>query len=249
MIHERGSPQTLRDPRGFAVKFYTREDNNFPVFFIRDAMRFPDMVHALKPNPKTHIQQNWRHHRRQLPRVEALHPDHMDPDHGERYDFDPLDETDTWPDRGGPAVLAARGPHGAQPQHGQLLHRERAARLLPRPGIIVPGISYSDTQRHRLHGSKLPAAPGQRAQKCAHHNNHYDGFINFMHRDEEVDYFPSRYDPAKNAPKVPDLPSDAHQRRREKMVIKKENNFKQPGRVEVPLHASMDPARCARLYN
>ncbi|KAK9081600.1 hypothetical protein Sjap_026634 [Stephania japonica] len=34
--------------------------NNFPVFFIRDGMKFPDMVHALKPNPKSHIQENWR---------------------------------------------------------------------------------------------------------------------------------------------------------------------------------------------
>ncbi len=50
VIHERGSPETLRDPRGFAVKFYTREGNfdlvgnNMPVFFIRDGMKFPDMV-------------------------------------------------------------------------------------------------------------------------------------------------------------------------------------------------------------
>jgi catalase len=34
--------------------------NNFPVFFVRDGMKFPDMVHALKPNPKSHIQENWR---------------------------------------------------------------------------------------------------------------------------------------------------------------------------------------------
>ena len=143
VIHERGSPETLRDPRGFAVKFYTREGNwdlvgnNFPVrspvwgmlgwlsaaslffrpvllacaytderndpqpdgslfcrrspsnsiscsseslsgqhrksqtfcltawallqvFFVRDGMKFPDMVHALKPNPKNHIQEGWR---------------------------------------------------------------------------------------------------------------------------------------------------------------------------------------------
>ena len=52
VIHERGSPETLRDPRGFAVKFYTREGNfdlvgnNMPVFFIRDGMKFPDMVHG-----------------------------------------------------------------------------------------------------------------------------------------------------------------------------------------------------------
>ena len=62
VIHERGSPETIRDPRGFAVKFYTREGNwdlvgnNMPVFFVRDGMKFPDMVHALKPNPVNHIQ-------------------------------------------------------------------------------------------------------------------------------------------------------------------------------------------------
>lgn len=66
VIHERGSPETIRDPRGFAVKFYTREGNydmvgnNMPVFFVRDGMKFPDMVHALKPNPKSHLQEWWR---------------------------------------------------------------------------------------------------------------------------------------------------------------------------------------------
>src|SRR5690606_38696842 len=51
------SPETLRDPRGFATKFYTEEGNwdlvgnNFPTFFIRDAIKFPDMVHAFKPDP------------------------------------------------------------------------------------------------------------------------------------------------------------------------------------------------------
>lgn len=66
VIHERGSPETLRDPRGFAVKFYTREGNwdlvgnNIPVFFIRDGFKFPDMVHCLKPNPVSHIQEGWR---------------------------------------------------------------------------------------------------------------------------------------------------------------------------------------------
>jgi catalase len=62
VIHPTGSPETLRDPRGFAVKFYTEEGNyditgiNLPVFFIRDAMKFPDMVHALKPSPLTNKQ-------------------------------------------------------------------------------------------------------------------------------------------------------------------------------------------------
>ncbi len=52
-----GSADTVRDVRGFAVKFYTSEGNwdlvgnSIPVFFIQDAMKFPDLVHALKPEP------------------------------------------------------------------------------------------------------------------------------------------------------------------------------------------------------
>lgn len=54
---ERGSKDTARDVRGFAVKFYTEDGNwdlvgnNIPVFFIQDAMKFPDLVHAVKPEP------------------------------------------------------------------------------------------------------------------------------------------------------------------------------------------------------
>ena len=53
----RGSADTVRDVRGFATKFYTQEGvfdlvaNNMPVFFMQDAMKFPDMVHAIKPEP------------------------------------------------------------------------------------------------------------------------------------------------------------------------------------------------------
>ncbi|AQX02234.1 catalase [Elizabethkingia anophelis] len=59
VVHQQGSPETYRDPRGFAVKFYTDQGNydlvgnNLPVFFIRDAIKFPDMVHAFKPSPVT----------------------------------------------------------------------------------------------------------------------------------------------------------------------------------------------------
>ncbi|MRW89999.1 catalase [Duganella sp. FT80W] len=54
---ERGSADTVRDVRGFATKFYTDEGNwdlvgnNIPVFFIQDAMKFPDLIHAVKPEP------------------------------------------------------------------------------------------------------------------------------------------------------------------------------------------------------
>jgi catalase len=316
VIHERGSPETLRDPRGFAVKFYTREGNwdlvgnNFPVFFIRDGMKFPDMVHSLKPNPKTHIQENWRildffsHHPESLHMFSFLFDDvgipadyrhmdgsgvhtytlinragkatyvkfhwrptcgvrsllddeavavgganhshatkdltdaiaagnfpewtlyiqTMDPEHEDRFNFDPLDVTKTWPEDVFPL----------QPVGRMVLNRNidnffaDNEQLAFCPGLIVPGIyysddkllqtrifSYSDTQRHRL-GPNYLLLPAN-APKCAHHNNHYDGFMNFMHRDEEVDYFPSRYDPAKNAPRYP-IPTVHITGRRDKVL-------------------------------
>jgi catalase len=58
---ELGSSDTVRDPRGFAVKFYTEEGNydlvgnNTPVFFIRDAIKFPDFIHTQKRHPQTHL--------------------------------------------------------------------------------------------------------------------------------------------------------------------------------------------------
>ncbi len=59
----RGSTDLARDVRGFAVKFYTEEGifdlvgNNIPVFFIQDAIKFPDLVHAVKPEPDNEIPQ------------------------------------------------------------------------------------------------------------------------------------------------------------------------------------------------
>ncbi|WP_312129891.1 catalase [Lysinibacillus capsici] len=59
----KGSADTVRDARGFATKFYTQEGNydlvgnNIPVFFIQDAIKFPDFVHAVKPEPNNEIPQ------------------------------------------------------------------------------------------------------------------------------------------------------------------------------------------------
>jgi len=64
--HGTHSPETLRDPRGFAVKFYTEDGNwdlvgnNLKIFFIRDAMKFPDLIHSQKPDPVTNIQSGER---------------------------------------------------------------------------------------------------------------------------------------------------------------------------------------------
>jgi catalase len=58
---EKGSADSERDPRGFAIKFYTQEGNydlvgnNTPVFFIRDPFKFPDMVHTHKRNPQSNL--------------------------------------------------------------------------------------------------------------------------------------------------------------------------------------------------
>jgi catalase len=66
VVHERGSPETMRDVRGFSVKMYTDEGNwdfvgnDIPVFFIRDGIKFVDLVHSLKPSPRKHVQEGWR---------------------------------------------------------------------------------------------------------------------------------------------------------------------------------------------
>ena len=66
---EKGSADTARDPRGFAVKFYTEEGNydlvgnNTPVFFIRDPLKFPDFIHTQKRQPATNLPDPDFHYR------------------------------------------------------------------------------------------------------------------------------------------------------------------------------------------
>jgi catalase len=63
VLGSRGSADTVRDTRGFAVKFYTEQGtfdlvgNNIPVFFIQDGIKFPDIIHAAKPHPDREIPQ------------------------------------------------------------------------------------------------------------------------------------------------------------------------------------------------
>lgn len=344
VIHERGSPETLRDPRGFAVKFYTREGNwdlvgnNFPVFFIRDAMQFPDMVHALKPNPKTHLQEDWRiadffsHHPESLhmftfllddvgiPRdyrhmpgfgvhtfkminkagsetlvkfhwipkagtqclledeaieIGGLNHSHatqdlssaiasrdypewklsiqtMDIAEQETHDFDPLDVTKVWPESIFPL----------QPVGRMVLNRNidnffnENEMLAFSPAVTVPGIlysddkllqarlfSYSDTQRHRL-GPNYLLLPAN-APRCPFHHNHHDGSMNMTHRDEEVNYFPSRFDSVRQAKRVNTISSEMLTGRREKADIVKTNDFIQAGER----FRSFDPDRQERFAN
>ncbi|KAG6545799.1 hypothetical protein Mapa_012760 [Marchantia paleacea] len=341
VIHERGSPETIRDPRGFAVKFYTREGNfdivgnNTPVFFIRDAIQFPDVIHAFKPNPKTNIQEYWRvmdflsHFPESLHTFMFLFDDWgipsdyrhmegfgvhtyklinkagketfikwhwkpscglkflldeeaiivggtnhshatqdlyeniaagnypewslyiqtMDPSMEDKVDFDPLDTTKTWPED-----LFPLQPVGKMVLNKNIdNHFAENEMLAFSPGTIVPGIYYSndkmfqtrifaygDTQRHRL-GPNFLQLPVN-APKCPKHNNHHEGFMNFMHRDEEVNYFPSRHDPVRVSEKTP-VSQDIISGKREKVVIYKENNFKQAG----VLYRTFDAARQERF--
>jgi catalase len=105
----------------------------------------------------------------------------MDPNDEDKYDFDPMDTTKIWPEELFPL----------QPVGRMVLNKNldnffnENEQLAFSPGVVPPGIYYSndkmlqcrifaygDTQRHRL--------------KCAHHNNHHEGRMNFLHRDEEV---------------------------------------------------------------
>jgi len=93
---EAGSADTERDPRGFAVKFYTEQGvwdlvgNNTPVFFLRDPSKFPDFVHTQKRHPQTHTKNAtmqwdfWSLHPESLHQVTILFSDRGIPD-GYRY--------------------------------------------------------------------------------------------------------------------------------------------------------------------
>ncbi len=89
---EKGSADTERDPRGFAVKFYTEEGNwdlvgnNTPVFFIKDAKKFPDFIHTQKRDPKTNLKSQtmmwdfWSLNPESLHQVMILFSDRGTPD-------------------------------------------------------------------------------------------------------------------------------------------------------------------------
>ncbi|WP_407294932.1 catalase [Stutzerimonas zhaodongensis] len=89
---ERGSADTERDPRGYAVKFYTEEGNwdivgnNTPVFFIRDPLKFPDFIHTQKRDPWTNMKSPqamwdfWSHSPEALHQVTILFSDRGIPD-------------------------------------------------------------------------------------------------------------------------------------------------------------------------
>ena len=89
---ESGYPDTIRDVRGFAIKFYTNEGNydivgnNTPVFFINDPLKFPDFIHSQKRNPQSHLRDNemqwdfWAHSPESTHQVTYLMGDRGNPE-------------------------------------------------------------------------------------------------------------------------------------------------------------------------
>jgi len=88
---EKGSADAARDPRGFALKFYTEEGNydmvgnNTPVFFIQDPIKFPDFIHTQKRDPQTNLKSDdmiwdfWNHTPESLHQVTILFSDRGTP--------------------------------------------------------------------------------------------------------------------------------------------------------------------------
>src|ERR1700758_1214934 len=93
---EKGSADTARDPRGFAIKFYTEEGNwdmtgnNTPIFFVRDPLKFGDFIHSQKRVPQTNLRSPtmmwdfWSLSPDSLPQVTILFSDRGIPD-GSRF--------------------------------------------------------------------------------------------------------------------------------------------------------------------
>lgn len=329
VIGSKGSADTARDPRGFAVKFYTNQGiydlvgNNIPVFFIRDAIRFPDVIHALKPAPHTNVRdpqrfwdffslmpeathmitwvysdrgtiKDYRHqdgfgvntyvwYNRQgkrffikyhwktqqgiqtIDRCEAeelagSNPDIatknlynaiacgdypkwelcvqiMDPDMVDCLDFDPLDDTKTWPEEDFPLIPV-----------GMMVLNENPCNFFAQveqsafcPGNIVPGIefsadkmlqgrsfSYFDTQRYRL-GANFMQLPVNRPINTVM-NNQRDGKATYCFNPEPINYSPNSLNCNKPVPAPVCVPEP------EKLCgcvdrapICKTNDFKQAG--------------------
>ncbi|WP_030669225.1 catalase [Streptomyces rimosus] len=295
VIGGRDSSEAARDPRGFAVKFYTEDGNwdlvgnNLGVFFIRDAIKFPDVIHALKPDPVTHEQKparifdfmsqtpesmhmlvnlfsprgipaDYRHQqgfgvntykwvngegrtvlvkyhwmpkagvrsmteadaaavqaqelghatkdlyeavaRGEYPEWELLVQMMDDHDHPE-LDFDPLDDTKTWPEQDFPPKPVGRMVLDRMPDN----YFAENEQISFGTGVLVDGLdfsddkmlvgrtfSYSDTQRYRV-GPNYLQLPVNRAKHASVRTNQRDGLMAYeqdQHGDNpEVNYEPS----------------------------------------------------------
>lgn len=304
VIGSKGSADTVRDPRGFAVKFYTNQGifdlvgNDLPIFFIRDGIKFPDVIHSLKPDPVTNIPnpcrfwdfvslspeathmitwlysdqgtiKDYRHvngfgvntfvfvnkcgkrffvkfhwltkqgletiDRFEAEQLRGSDPDIavrllresiacgnfpkwelavqiMDPDQVGCLDFDPLDDTKTWPQDSFPLIGVGLMTLNKNPDNF-FAQVEQSAFC---PGNIVPGIefsadkmlqgrsfSYLDTQRYRI-GTNFAQLPINRSVSPVY-NNQQDGFMTLDYRNSSVNYSPNSLN--NNLPRPASIPT------------------------------------------
>lgn len=161
----------------------------------------------------------------------------MDPESEMEYCWgDPLDATKAWPEKDFPLVEVGRLELNKNVDN-QFLENEQIAF---NPSQIVPGIEYSedkllqsrlfsygDTQRYRI-GSNYLQLPIN-APRCPFFNGHHDGSMNFMHRENDVNYFPSHKVNTKAAENYPKPEEYEVRGTKQRVSIKNENNFQQAG--------------------
>lgn len=329
VINSKGSPETLRDPRGFAVKFYTDQGNydivgnDLPIFFIRDAIKFPDMVHALKPSPVTnrqdatryfdffsnvpestnmlthlytdlgipanyrqmdgssvhafkwinaqgeitYVKYTWKTQQgvKGLSSKEAadlqsrefqsatkdlyenirkgnfpaweLYVQMLKPEDLDKFDFNPLDPTKTWPEKDVKMVLVGKMILNKNPDN----FFEQVEQSAFSPGTLVPGIepsedkllqgrlfSYFDTERYRI-GPNFQSLPVN-APKVPVNSHNQDGIMSNRQTTGDVNYQPSGIEKGykdNNAFKYSSISYGSAKTVQQK--IDKPNDFKQAG--------------------
>ncbi len=303
VIGGRGSADTVRDPRGFAVKFYTNQGiydlvgNDLPIFFVRDGLKFPDVIHSLKPDPTNNLRnpcrfwdfvslspeathmitwlysdqgtiKDYRHvngfgvntyiwvnkkgkrffikyhwltqqglqtiDRHEAEKLAGSDPDIavrtltesiacgnyprwelavqiIDPDVVCELEFDPLDDTKTWPEDRFPLIGVGMMTLNRNVDNF-FAETEQAAFC---PGNVVPGIefsndkmlqgrtfSYLDTQRYRV-GPNFMQLPINRSISPVF-NNQRDGFMTYDINPEPINYSPNSLN--NNLPRPAKLP-------------------------------------------
>ena len=168
---EKGSADTVRDPRGFALKFYTEEGNwdmtgnNTPVFFIRDPLKFGDFIHTQKRDPQTNLKSPtmmwdfWSLSPESLHQVTILFSDRGTPD-GYRHMNGYSSHTFS-------LINAKNEPRNIVPGMGFSPDKMLQARL----------ISYPDAHRYRL-GVNYDSLPVNKPQ-CPYHTYNKDGAMRF----------------------------------------------------------------------
>jgi len=334
VIGGRDSSEAARDPRGFAVKFYTEDGNwdlvgnNLPVFFIRDAIKFPDVIHALKPNPVTFRQEparifdfmsltpesthmltwlfsprgipaDYRHQdgfgvntykwvnaqgesvlvkyhwktqqgiksltQEQAGEIQAKELGHatknlrdaiergefpawelcvqiMSDDEHPELDFDPLDDTKTWPEDQFPLLPVGRMVLDRNPDN-VFLENEQAAFGT---GVLVDGLdfsddkmlvgrtfSYSDTQRYRVGPNYLQLPVN--APQVAVHTNQRDGQMAYQNdlapnQNPHANYEPNSMGGLQESPKPGIVESGPMiSGRLVRAKLERTNDFKQAG--------------------